>query len=201
MAEELPRRLVHVVGGTPPVGYLASAQWPALPTFTWEHLGLLYVGLSLCVVVLEVGRLAGRFDWWIYDRLIREYERENLAAYALFVFSSTVVVLVFDPPIAIASVLILAFVDPVSGHLGSGDLHGVKRTPVLVVTFGLSSLIAAAFVAPVPAVLGGAAATLADGVKPTVAGYVLDDDLTMAPAAAIGMTVGITFLPTGSLPI
>lgn len=191
MDDELQRRLVHAAGGVPPGAYLASQEWEAVPTVAWEQLGHFYVALSLVVVVLEVGRLAGRFDWWIYDRLTREYEQENLAAYALFAFSSTVVVLLFEPRVAIPAVLILALVDPVSGHLGAGELRGVKQTYVLLVTFGLSVLVASFFVGPVPAVLGGAAATVADGVKPTVRGHVLDDDLTIAPAAAVAMAVGL----------
>jgi dolichol kinase len=43
----------------------------------------------------------------------------------------------------------------------------------------------------VPAVLAGLATTVADGVKPTVQGYVLDDNLTIPPAAAVAMTVGL----------
>jgi len=179
--------------------YLASRWFDALPTATWEQLGYFYVAMSLLVVVLEVGRLGGWFDWRIYDRLTREYERDNLAAYALFVFSSTVVILVFEPRVAVPAVLILALVDPVSGHLGGSELRDVKQTYVLLVTFSLSVLLASFFVGPVPAVLGAAAATLADGVKPTVRGYVLDDDLTIAPAAAVAMAVGIRYLPSVSL--
>ncbi|PSQ60006.1 MAG: dolichol kinase, partial [Halobacteriales archaeon SW_9_67_25] len=41
------------------------------------------------------------------------------------------------------------------------------------------------------------AATVADGVKPVVAGYVLDDNLTIPPAAAVAMTVGLQFPPPG----
>lgn len=199
MDDELKRRLVHASGAGPPLLYLASHSLPAVPAVAWAHLGYFYVALSLLVVVLEVGRLGGWFDWWIYDRLTREYERENLAAYALFVFSSTVVVLVFEDYVALPAVLILALVDPVSGYLGGSELQDVKRTSVLLVTFGFSVLIASFFVGPIPAVLGGAAATLADGVKPAVRGYVLDDDLTMAPAAAIAMAAGTTFLPTVGL--
>lgn len=199
MDDELQRRFVHAIGGTPVGVYLASRWFDVLPPATWEQLGYFYVAISLLVVVLEVGRLGGWLDWRIYDRLTREYERDNLAAYALFVFSSTVVVLVFAPRVAVPAVLILALVDPVSGHLGRGELRDVKRTYVMLVTFGLSVLVASFFVGPVPAALGAAAATLADGVKLTVRGYVLDDDLTIAPASAVAMAVGIRYLP--SLPL
>lgn len=196
MAGEHQRRLVHAAGAVPPALYLVAGEWDAIPQVTWEQFGLVYVALSVAVTVLEVGRLAGVFDWWIYDRLTRDYEQDNLAAYALFIFSSTVVVLVFDPYIALPAVLILSLVDPVSGHLGGSELRGVKRTSVMLVTWVLSVLIASFFVSPVPAVLAGAAAAAADGVKPSVRGYVIDDDLTIAPAAAVAMVVGIEFFPS-----
>lgn len=185
MGNELKRRLVHVLGAFPLGLYY-------LDTVTWDQLGYLYMAGSLLVVGLEVGRLAGWFDWWFYDQLIREYERENLGAYALFVFSSTIVVLLFESEVAVPAVLILALADPISGHLGSSELKQVKQTYVLLIMFGISTIIAVLFVPPLPAVMGGAAAAAADGVKPVVRGYVIDDDLTIAPAAAVAMTAGLT---------
>jgi dolichol kinase len=41
----------------------------------------------------------------------------------------------------------------------------------------------------VAAAVGAAGATLADGVKPVVAGYVIDDNLTIPPAAAVGFAL------------
>lgn len=187
MGNELHRRLVHVLGATPLAPFY-------LDVVTWDQLGYLYMAGSMLVVVLEVGRLAGWFDWWFYDRLIREYERDNLGAYALFMFSSTVVVLLFEPQVAVPAVLILSLADPVSGHLGSSELRQVKQSYVLVIMFAASTLIALLFVPPVPAILGGAGAAVADGVKPVVRGYVVDDDLTIAPAAAVAMTVGLELL-------
>jgi dolichol kinase len=61
--------------------------------------------------------------------------------------------------------------------------------------FGVCTGLAAPFVPPVAAVLGGLAATLADGVKPVVAGYVIDDNLTIPPAAAVAMLAGLEFGP------
>jgi dolichol kinase len=86
--------------------------------------------------------------------------------------------------------LMLALADPVSGLLGSGELRSIKPLRVLAATFGVATLLALPFVPLLPAALGGAAAAVADGVKPVVLGYVLDDNLTIPPAAAVGMTVG-----------
>jgi dolichol kinase len=84
--------------------------------------------------------------------------------------------------------LMLALGDPVSGLLGSGELRRVKRARVLVAMFLVCTSLALPFVSPLAAVLGGVAATLADGVKPVPAGYVIDDNLTIPPAAALAMT-------------
>jgi dolichol kinase len=99
-------------------------------------------------------------------------------------------VLPYRPGVAAAAMLMLALADPVSGLLGSGELRDVKRFRVLLATFAVATLVATPFVPAVPAILGGAAAALADGVKPVVGGYVLDDNLTIPPAAAVGMTLG-----------
>jgi dolichol kinase len=107
------------------------------------------------------------------------------------VFSVTLVVLLFEPRVAVPATLALALADPVSGLLGSGELRDVKEGYVLLATFGIATGIAAFFVPAVPAVLAGLATTVADGVKPTVRGYVLDDNLTIPPAAAVAMTVGL----------
>jgi dolichol kinase len=44
---------------------------------------------------------------------------------------------------------------------------------------------------PVPAVLGGLAAMAADGYKPIVATFVIDDNLTIPLAGAAAMTLGL----------
>ncbi|PSQ09456.1 dolichol kinase [Halobacteriales archaeon QS_5_70_15] len=170
----------------------------------WWSVRLAWTGALAGALALEAGRLSGRVDLAIYDRLTREYERDNLAGYALYMVSMTLVaylfafepgvafagVLPYRPGVAAAAMLMLALADPVSGLLSSGELRDVKRLRVLAATFAVATLVAVPFVPALPAVLGGAAATLADGVKPVVAGYVIDDNLTIPPAAAVGMTVG-----------
>ncbi|MFB6205096.1 MAG: dolichol kinase [Haloglomus sp.] len=185
---EVERRLVHVTGALAPASYL-------LGVLTWRELELLLLAGSVIVAALEAARLSGVLDLAIYDRLTREYERENLAAYALYVFSFTLVVLLFRPRVAVPAMLALALADPVSGILGSGELRDVKQGYVLLATFAVATGLASFFVPAVPAVLGGAATTFADGVKPAVRGYVLDDNLTIPPAAAVAMTVGLELPP------
>jgi dolichol kinase len=181
---EVERRVVHATGTLAPASYL-------LDVLTWQQLGWALLACSVGVALLETGRLSGTLDLSIYDRLTREYEQDNVAGYALYVVSVTFVVLVFEPQVGVPAVLALALADPVSGLLGSSELQDVKEGYVLLATFGVAAGVASFFVPLVAAILCGLATTFADGVKPTVRGYVLDDNLTIPPAAAVAMTVGL----------
>ena len=190
---ELQRRLVHASGSLVPLGYLAGvAPWSAVK-------GLLVVS-ALVATVLEVLRLGVGLDWAIYDRLTREYEQDNPAGYALYIVGMAVVAgavsFGLPIPVAIAAMLMLAIGDPISGLLGSTEASNVKQLWVLLVMFGVCTLLAAPFVPTAAAVLGGVAATFADGVKPTIAGYVVDDNLSIPVLGAVAMWVGLVALST-----
>ena len=190
---ELGRRLVHVSGTALPALYLLG--W-----VTWTQLGILLVVGSGVVAVLELLRLQVGLDWWIYRELTREYEQDNPAGYALYFFSMTAVALVFEPHVAIPGMLMLTIGDPISGVLGSNDAGSAKQAGVLLVMFGVCFALAWPFVdplAPFPVAVGAATvgalgATLADGLKPVVAGYVVDDNLSIPPAAAVGIWAVLT---------
>ena len=189
MADEVKRRLVHASGTLVPlIAIVDPSKWGLVQ-------GLLVAG-AVAAVVLEVIRLHAGLDWVVYDRLTREYEQENLAGYALALISLATVAVVFDRSIAIPAILMLTIGDPISGLLGSGELRTAKQAYVLLTMFGVCLIIAGFFVAPVPAFLGALAATVADGLKPIVAGYVIDDNLTIPLAAAVTMVAGMQFLPS-----
>jgi len=190
MADEIARRLVHASGTGFPALYL-------LDLTSWELVQYLLVAGALIALGLEVIRLFVGLDWAIYDRLTREYEQENLAGYALYLISAAAVALLAPKVVAIPAILMLTIGDPVSGLLGSGSL--TKETYVLLAMFGVCTGIASFFVGWLAAALGGLAATAADGLKPVVAGYVLDDNLTIPPAAAAAMFVGMELMATLSL--
>ena len=182
-SEEVLRRVVHASGTAVPAllgGDLVS----------WRVVQLFLAVALVVVVVLEFLRLSVGLDWAIYDHLTREYEQDNIAGYALYVISSTAVALVIEPQVAVPAILMLTIADPISGLLGSGELRAAKRTFVLLATFGVCLLLATPFVPFVPALFGALAATAADGLKPVVAGYVVDDNLTIPPAAAGAMLLG-----------
>jgi dolichol kinase len=109
----------------------------------------------------------------------------------------TAVAWVFDPPVAVPGMLMLALGDPVSGLLGSNEAGRAKRAGVLAAMFAVCfSLAALVLVRSVPlptalaaAAVGAAGATVADGYTPVVKGYVVDDNLTIPPVACFGIWV------------
>ena len=196
---EIKRRLVHASGTAAPAIYL-------LGIVTWDQLGWLLVLGSVIALVLEILRLFVGLDWRIYEELTREYEQENLAGYALYMFAMTAVVLVFEPVVAIPAVLMLTIGDPISGYLGSGELREIKQTSTLVAMFVVCLVLAIPFtwyalanpvMALVAAGLGALVATLADGVKPVIFSYVIDDNLTIPIGAAATLWIALRYLPAG----
>jgi dolichol kinase len=195
MRDEVARRLVHVCGVVIPLPYLL------FPTVvTWRVVQAFLVVALAVALGLETVRLVVGLDWRIYERLTREYEQDNPAGYALYFVGMTVVALAFPPSatagnVAVPAMLMLAVADPVSGLLSSGELRPVKQGWVLLATFGVATLLASPFVPSLAAVLGGVAATVADGVKPTIRGYVVDDNFSIPVAAAVTMYVVVEYLP------
>jgi len=190
MAGEIARRAVHASGAGIP---LSHALLPDL--VSWPLVQFFLVGALAVATMLEILRLLGNLDWRIYDRLTREYEQDNPAGYALYMLSMTIVAFAVAPTVAIPAMLMLAIADPISGLLSAGELRPVKQGWVLLATFGVATLLAVPFVPPLAAILGGGAATVADGLKPVVAGYVIDDNLTIPPAAAAAMVLALQVTP------
>ncbi|MFC7069946.1 dolichol kinase [Halobaculum lipolyticum] len=201
---ELKRRAVHLSGTGFPAIYL-------LGLVTWRQLQGLLVLATAGVFVLEFLRLVVDVDYGplnrVYDELTREYEADNVAGYALFMVGATLAALAFappygpaavsfEPPLAVSAILMLSIGDPVSGYLGSNDAGTAKEVGVLavmfLVCFGLAVPItvlhAGTVVGVAAAVAGALGATVADGLKPVIRGYVIDDNLTIPPTAGAAMT-------------
>jgi dolichol kinase len=192
MDDEVTRRLVHASTSAVPLSYVL------VDAVTWIRLQAFLLVAVAVVVVLEAVRLHVGLEWWIYDRLTREYEQDNPAGYALGAVGLTAVALAFPPeaglvptlgptPVAVPAMLMLTVADPLSGLLGSGELRPAKQAWVLLATFGVATLLAVPFVPSLVAIAGGVATTVADGLKPTVRGYVIDDNLSIPVAAAVVM--------------
>jgi len=192
MHSEVKRRLVHAAGTGVPALYL-------LGLLDWRGTQWFLVAGSILAVALEALRLGGVVHWRIFEELTRDYEQENVAGYALYTWGMTATALLFEPHIAVPAVLMLTIADPISGILGSGSL--AKRGYVLLVTFAVCLAIASWFVPVAVAVVGALAAALADGLKPVVRGYVIDDNLTIPIGAALSMFVAIQLLAGIGVPL
>jgi dolichol kinase len=194
MSLEIGRRLVHASGAVVPGAYLLDSHVLGTETLTWPVIQALAIVGLFVTAVLEALRLYGGFEHVVFDRLTREYERHAVAGYAMYVLSGTITVFVFDPRLAVPALFMLTLGDPVSGLLSSGELRRVARLRVLVGMFTVSFLLAYPFV-PLPiAVLGALGAMVADGVKPMINGYVVDDNLTIPLVAAGAMWAGLSIL-------
>jgi dolichol kinase len=180
---ELARRLVHASGTGLPLLYV-------LGLVTWPQFGIVMLLCSTVAAVLEFFRLVVGLDWMVYERLTRSYEQTNLAGYALYMFSITAVALVFAPHIAVPAALMLTVGDPISGLLGTTrEADEPKRLRTLGAMFAVCLAVSLPFLVPAAGVAVGVAASvaaaLAAGLKPVVAGYVIDDNASIPPAAAV----------------
>ncbi|MFB6165378.1 MAG: dolichol kinase [Haloarculaceae archaeon] len=187
MADEVARRLVHASGSAIPLSYVLGLA-------PWHQVRLVLLAGAAVTVVLEFVRLVVGVEWVVFETLTREYEQSNPAGYALYVVSGSLTGLAFAPRVAVPAILMLTLADPISGLLGSDELRTVKRPRVLAVMFGTCALLAWSFVPPAVAVVGGLAGMLADGVKPVIAGYVIDDNFTIPLGAAAAMAAGLAVL-------
>ncbi|SEH49927.1 Dolichol kinase [Halopenitus malekzadehii] len=185
---ELERRLVHAGGAFYVAPYLLGwIDWP-------ETRILLLAGLCV-VAVLEFLRLGIGCDHAIFRTLTRSYERDNVAGYALYQLSMTGVVVWFSPSIAIPTLWMLAFGDPVSGALGRNAADEYKRPAVWIITFFVCVAVAVPITVPafgptigtLAAVVGAIGATIADGLPPLIRGQPVDDNLTIPLFAVTGI--------------
>ncbi len=193
MAEELKRRLVHASGSGLVALYLLADYLDL--SLTWDRFRLLMVVLAAGVVVLEALRLRVGLESWIYEKLTREYEQDQFAGYGYYMLSMTVVVLVFDPSIALPAMLMLAIGDPVSGAISDDTLRRVKRPPVLAATFGVMLVLALPFLSAAAAVAAALGGTIADGVTVKIGEFVVDDNLTIPIYAAVLAWVTLEVVP------
>jgi len=176
---ELQRRAVHACGAVIPAGWVVGL-------LSFQQVQALWIGAAVLTGLLESARLGGHLASPIYDRLIREYERDHLATVAVMPALGIGV----SPALAVAAMLMLAIGDPISGIAGSGELRPSKQGFVLLIMFGTCTLLAVPLVeSELAAIAGGVGATVADGLKPVVLGRVVDDNLTIAPVAAAAMAV------------
>lgn len=194
MADEVARRLVHASGSVVPLLWVGNL-------LAWDQVRLLLVAGIAVTLVLEALRLLAGLEWIVFDKLTREYEQDNLAGYALYVIGGSLVGLVFGPQIAVPAMLMLTIGDPISGLLGSGELRTIKRPHVLVTMFVVCTALAYPFLPFAAVVAAAVAATVADGIKPVIRGYVIDDNLTIPVVASLAAYLALIGLGDVEAPV
>ncbi|MFW5929561.1 MAG: hypothetical protein ACOCT0_03990 [Halobacteriota archaeon] len=211
--DHIGRRIMHSMSSVIALAYVIGLlEW-------WEITVLTGIGAGV-ITALEFDRVV--LGNSVLDPLYREYEKDSPAGYAYAIVGMFLAVLVFgyllgQPDVAVVSVLVLAFADPVAGIFSPNRLMKVKPARILALMFALSFAIALAadplFPALPEAALGdlgaqympnpypdvqvtwlealGVAigATVGDGVKYRVKGHVVDDNLTIPVYAGTLMYV------------
>ena len=195
MADELKRRLVHASGAGLVALYLLADHLEV--GLTWPRFRALMVLLALGTIGLEFFRLRVGLEWWIYEKLTREYEQDQFAGYGYYMVSMTVVVLLFEPSIALPAMLMLAIGDPISGAVSDDSLKIAKSPRVFVTMFVVSVILAAPFLSEHPPAVFAAAlgATIADGITPRIGDFVVDDNLTIPIYAGVLAWLALEFVP------
>ena len=193
MADEPMRRIVHGSGAGLVALYLLAGEFDL--GLTWERFRVLMTVLALGTIALEFLRLRVGLEWWIYEKLTREYEQGQFAGYGYYMVSMTLVVLIFEPAIALPAMLMLALADPISGAVSANELRTIKRPRAIVTMFVVCLVLAVPFLPPAAAVAAALGGTIADGITPQRGDFVLDDNLTIPIYAAVLAWVAIEFVP------
>lgn len=197
---ELERRLVHAIGTAYPVPYLLG--W-----LSWSET-VAALGVSVAIAGgLELLRLVVGLDHAVYRALIREYETDTVAGYAVYQVGMAGAALlgatsVATPALAVAAMWMLSLGDPISGALGTNGPRERKRPLVWAAMFTVCVAIAfptvlsalGTRVSAVTAVAGAAAATVADGLPPVIRGVTVDDNLTIPLGAVVSMAAVVALV-------
>jgi dolichol kinase len=192
LVRETRRKLIHLSGLSVPVGILVCGR-----IYT-----AIMIALALALaLVLEAGRLKGM----ICLPEVRDQEAEKVAGYIYYILGSLLAVLIFQPMIAVASMLMLTLGDAASGLLGSvlensnvraPGQGGVKPLPIVVAMFlaclAIGYLSSGLTKLPFEIYLAGAiGATVADSVALAVCNRGLDDNLTIPLFAGAMMSLAL----------
>lgn len=180
LVKELRRKLIHITGLSVPIGIMAFGK-----IYTAAM-----IAVALCVALfIEAGRLSGRI------RLpeVRENEKGKVAGYIYYIIGSLITVVLFQPMIAITSMLMLSLGDAISGIAGSvlenSDVRSrgrrsIKPFPIVTSMF-LACLLIGYFSSSVTGLpfevylAGAVGATIADSVAIIIRNRGLNDNLTI----------------------
>lgn len=191
LVREIKRKTIHISGLSVPVGIVVFGK-----IYTAVMIALA-LGVAL---VLEAGRLRGRISL----PATRDHEQEKVAGYIYYIFGSLVTVAVFQPMIALTSMLMLSLGDAVSGLVGSVLMNANVREQNVRWRFKPLPIVASMFLACMAIgylsssltrlpweiyLFGALGATLADSMALVVCNRGLDDNLTIPIFSGIMMSL------------
>jgi dolichol kinase len=191
LVREIKRKTIHITGLSVPVGIVVFGK-----IYT---AGMIALALGVALI-LEAGRLRGRISL----PATRDHEQEKVAGYIYYIFGSLVTVAIFQPMIALTSMLMLSLGDAVSGLVGSVLMNANVREQNIRWRFKPLPIVASMFLAcmvigylsssltrlPWEIYLFGAlGATLADSMALVVCNRGLDDNLTIPIFSGIMMSL------------
>jgi dolichol kinase len=193
LMQEIKRKSIHLTGLSVPIFILLFGR---------IYTAILIALALLAALILEAGRLKGTVSL----PAVRDHEQEKVAGYIYYILGSLLTVILFQPMIAVAAMLMLTLGDAMSGLAGSvlenSNVRGrneswrVKPMPIvacmfltcLAIGFLSSGITGLTF----PVYLAGAiGATLADSVALVVYHRNLDDNLTIPLFAGFLMSVAM----------
>lgn len=190
LVKEIRRKMIHITGLSVPVGIMAF--------------GKIYTAAAIAIalavaIIIEIGRLSGR----ITLPEVREQEKGKVAGYIYYIIGSLITVMLFQPMIALTSMLMLSLGDAVSGIAGSVLMNSDVRSrgkrcvkPFPIVTSMFCACLLIGYLSssitrlPFEVYLAGAiGATIADSVALFIRNRGLDDNLTIPLFSGVLMSL------------
>jgi len=113
---EITRKIVHLATLAIPIGYTVIPEETVLLIVLLLFLGFLSVDL----LRHYHSGVASLFGKYFFGNVLREEEKPTLMGATYFLFSTILVILLFQKSIAIASLLILAISDTAAALVGKG---------------------------------------------------------------------------------
>lgn len=191
LVREIKRKTIHITGLSVPIGIVVFGK-----IYT---AGMIAFALVVALV-LEAGRLRGRISL----PATRDHEQDKVAGYIYYIFGSLVTVALFQPMIALTSMLMLSLGDAVSGLVGSVLMNANVREQNIRWRFKPLPIVASMFLACLAIgylssgltrlpweiyLFGALGATLADSMALVVCNKGLDDNLTIPIFSGIMMSL------------
>ncbi len=187
--EEIWRKLVHLASATIPIVY-----WFTTKQFVLGAL-IPLAGLAIVIEALRHGRPAVRefIDSWL-GRIIRRAETHTLTGATYVVFAALLAIVLFDKPIAITVLLFLSISDALASLIGIrfGRRRFLGKTLAGSTAFLVSAVAIALLLmheSPLIAVSGAVVATIVEALPLKIAGYKIDDNLSIPIAAGSVMSL------------